>query len=84
MEAPGWQASLRITAGGNRAALHLVPWQSEAASRLTFSPTALLPAAKKARLLGPGGLIRPLNVRPGGPVILDVPSSPWIVIEISA
>jgi hypothetical protein len=83
MDGPGWQASLRTTANGRRAALHLVPWQAEAAARLTISPTALLPGATRAQMLGPGGLVRTLDVRRGQPVALDVPSSPWLVVEIS-
>jgi hypothetical protein len=79
----GWQASARTSANGRRAALHLVSWQEERPTRLTLSPTGLLPGATRARLLAPGGLVRQLEFRGSQPVALDAPSSPWLVVELS-
>lgn len=84
MDSPGWQASLRSSADGRSGALHLVPWQMDAAATLTLSPTALLPGARRARLFGPGDFVRPIDFRIGQSTTLDVPSSPWLIVELQA
>ncbi|MGX9965595.1 hypothetical protein ACVFYP_19870 [Roseomonas sp. F4] len=81
LDRPGWEAALRTTPDGRRAALHLVPWQAETPARLTLDLAALMPGPAGAELHGPGGMSRRLGLA-GGPLTLDVPAAPWLVVAL--
>jgi hypothetical protein len=84
VDGPGWNGAFRTSPSRRRAALHLVPWRDEITSRITISPSALLPGVRRARLLGPGGFVQNIGGKLGPGTVIAAPASPWLVVELEA